>query len=172
MYVVSEREDAYRKGAGCGLRRGYPSMLYCRSGYQKENLVSFLGDQYKDVTIEYIFNDIYNKTNNIYSLYLAKDYLVRDDTVLLESDLIFEDTLLSDIVSSPEPNVAAVAKWEAWMDGTVVQLSGENEIAAFIPKKAFSFEPSDHIKTHFFPMLPLLFSGLSPFWRSVYPLTC
>jgi histidinol-phosphate/aromatic aminotransferase/cobyric acid decarboxylase-like protein/choline kinase len=86
---------------------------------------------------------VYNKTNNIYSLYLAKDYLVRDDTVLLESDLIFEDTLLSDIVSSPEPNVAAVAKWEAWMDGTVVQLSGENEIAAFIPAKAFSYDKKE-----------------------------
>jgi choline kinase len=124
--------------SGAGIRR-----CVIVAGYHKENLVSFLGNKYNDVAIEYVFNDVYHKTNNIYSLYLAKDYLLRDDTLLLESDLIFEASLLSDIVSSPELNVAAVAKWEAWMDGTVVQLSGDNEIAAFIPKKAFSYDKKE-----------------------------
>ncbi|MDR1470605.1 MAG: aminotransferase class I/II-fold pyridoxal phosphate-dependent enzyme [Spirochaetaceae bacterium] len=131
-------ERALDAVSGAGIRR-----CVIVAGYQKENLVSFLGNKYRDVEIDYVFNDVYHKTNNIYSLYLAKDYLVRDDTVLLESDLIFEDTLLLDIVSSPEKNVAAVAKWEAWMDGTVVQLSGDNEIAAFIPKKAFSYDQKE-----------------------------
>jgi histidinol-phosphate/aromatic aminotransferase/cobyric acid decarboxylase-like protein/choline kinase len=113
------------------------------AGYKKENVVSFLGNRYKDVDIEYVFNDVYDKTNNIYSLYLAKDYLLKDDTLLLESDLIFEDSLVCDMVASPDATVAAVAKWEAWMDGTVVELSGDNEILAFIPKKAFSYEKKE-----------------------------
>lgn len=43
----------------------------------------------------FVNNSIYDKTNNIYSLALAKEYLVQEDTLLLESDLIFEDSVLS-----------------------------------------------------------------------------
>jgi histidinol-phosphate/aromatic aminotransferase/cobyric acid decarboxylase-like protein/choline kinase len=108
-------------------------------GYKKENVMAFLGERYKNVEIIYVSNDIYDKTNNIYSLYLAKDFLQNDDTLLLESDLIFEPRLIADMLSSPEQTIAAVAPFEAWMDGTVVQLSENNTIASFIPKKFFNF---------------------------------
>jgi histidinol-phosphate/aromatic aminotransferase/cobyric acid decarboxylase-like protein/choline kinase len=112
-------------------------------GYKKENVISFLGNKYKNVEIIYVSNDIYDKTNNIYSLYLAKDYLLQDDTLLLESDLIFENSLISDMLAYHEPTIAAVACFESWMDGTVVQLTENKEIAAFIPKKLFSFNEKD-----------------------------
>lgn len=44
--------------------------------------------------IEYVENPIYYKTNNIYSLALAKDWLCSDDTLIFESDLIFEDEVI------------------------------------------------------------------------------
>jgi histidinol-phosphate/aromatic aminotransferase/cobyric acid decarboxylase-like protein/choline kinase len=110
---------------------------------KKENVIAFLGDRYKNVDITYVQNDIYDKTNNIYSLYLAKDYLVQDDTLLLESDLIFENRLISDMIACNEPTIAAVARFEAWMDGTVVQLTDNKDIAAFIPKKLFKFNEKD-----------------------------
>lgn len=112
-------------------------------GYKKENVMNFLGTRYKDIEILYVSNDIYYKTNNIYSLYLAKDYLLQDDTLLLESDLIFENRLIADIVSCQEPTLAAVAKYESWMDGTVVQLAQDNTIASFIPKKSFDYSHKD-----------------------------
>jgi histidinol-phosphate/aromatic aminotransferase/cobyric acid decarboxylase-like protein/choline kinase len=108
-------------------------------GYKKENVIAFLGNRYKNIEIVYISNDIYDKTNNIYSLYLAKDYLLQDDTLLLESDIIFEKHLVSDMLKSNEKTIAAVAKFEAWMDGTVVQLADNNKISAFIPKKLFDY---------------------------------
>jgi len=108
-------------------------------GYKKENVISFLGNRYKNVEIIYVSNDIYDKTNNIYSLYLAKDYLLQDDTLLLESDLIFENNLISDMLANPDPTIAAVARFESWMDGTVVEITENREIAAFIPKKLFNF---------------------------------
>jgi histidinol-phosphate/aromatic aminotransferase/cobyric acid decarboxylase-like protein/choline kinase len=112
-------------------------------GYKKDNLINFLGNKYKNVEIIYISNDIYNKTNNIYSLYLAKDFLLSDDTLLLESDLIFETNLVADMLANPEPTIAAVAKYESWMDGTVVQLSENNSIASFIPKKIFNYDEKE-----------------------------
>jgi len=112
-------------------------------GYKKENVIAFLGNRYKNVEIIYVSNDIYDKTNNIYSLYLAKDYLLQDDTILLESDLIFENRLITDMIADSEPTIAAVARFESWMDGTVVQITENKEIVAFIPKKLFTFNEKD-----------------------------
>jgi histidinol-phosphate/aromatic aminotransferase/cobyric acid decarboxylase-like protein/choline kinase len=112
-------------------------------GYKKENVIAFLGNKYKNIDITYISNDVYDKTNNIYSLYLAKDHLIQDDTILLESDLIFENRIVSEMLADTNPTIAAVAQFESWMDGTVVQLSDNNGIAAFIPKKLFNFDHKD-----------------------------
>ena len=63
-------------------------------GYKKDNLIKHVGNQYKNIKIQYVENPIYDTTNNIYSLYLAKDMLAQDDTILLESDLLFEEDIL------------------------------------------------------------------------------
>ena len=112
-------------------------------GYKGEELRRFIGDSYKGLPIEYIINPIYDKTNNIYSLSLAKEQLQQDDTLLIESDLIFEDRVLDKILSDPYPNIALVAKYESWMDGTVVMLDNDNNILNFVTKKAFNFDHKD-----------------------------
>ena len=109
-------------------------------GYKGEELRNFIGDSYKGLPIEYVVNPIYDVTNNIYSLSLAKEQLQEDDTLLIESDLIFEDKVLDKILSDPYPNIALVAKYESWMDGTVVTLDHDNNILNFVTKKAFDFD--------------------------------
>lgn len=114
-------------------------------GYKKDELISHIGDRYDDrIKIEYVHNDIYDKTNNIYSLALAKQYMLEEDTLLLESDLIFDDNMLELIISNPYPNLALVAKYETWMDGTMVRISEDNDIMSFIPKKAFKYSEIEH----------------------------
>jgi histidinol-phosphate/aromatic aminotransferase/cobyric acid decarboxylase-like protein/choline kinase len=111
-------------------------------GYEGENLVRYLNDGYKnDKDIEFVFinNTVYDKTNNIYSLYLAKDYFVEDDTILLESDLIYDKAIIKKIVENKNPNVATVAKYASWMDGTVVNVGEDNIITQFIEKKDFDY---------------------------------
>lgn len=112
-------------------------------GYQGQKLIDHIGDRYKDkLNIEYIHNPIYDKTNNIYSLALAKQQLSEDDTLLLESDLIFDNAMLDLIISDPYPNLALVAKYESWMNGTVVRISEDNSILNFIPKETFNYAES------------------------------
>jgi choline kinase len=113
------------------------------AGYEKDNLINFVGPRYKNIEIVWIINEVYNKTNNIYSLYLARDHLLRDDTLLLESDLIFEDRIITELLENPEPTLAVVAPYESWMDGTVVQISAENVITKFIPKTDFKYKKID-----------------------------
>lgn len=84
-------------------------------GYEKERLIEYIESLNINVPIEYVVNEQYKETNNIYSLYLAKDYL-KEETLLLESDLIFEEQVLEKIVNTKEANVAVVAKYENWME--------------------------------------------------------
>jgi histidinol-phosphate/aromatic aminotransferase/cobyric acid decarboxylase-like protein/choline kinase len=117
-------------------------------GYEGEKLRAFIGENYKGMNIEYVVNNVYNKTNNIYSLGLASKYLAEEDTILLESDLIFEECILSKIIKDPNPNIAVVAPFENWMDGTVTVLNEENNIISFIPKGAFNWKNcKDYYKT-------------------------
>ena len=108
-------------------------------GYKAENVKRLIGDRYKDIDIVYVENKIYDKTNNIYSLFLAREYLLEEDSLLLESDLIFESSVLRKIVENRYPNIALVDKYESWMDGTVVTLDEENKIEEFLTKDKFKY---------------------------------
>ena len=113
-------------------------------GYQGQNLIDYLGHRYDNhFPIEYVENPIYDKTNNIYSLALAKQQLQEDDTLLIESDLIYDDGLFQLLLNHPYPNLALVAKYESWMDGTMVRLDDEQNIVDFVSKEAFSFKEVD-----------------------------
>lgn len=110
------------------------------SGYKGDNLRRYINSNYSGWPIVFVDNPLYDKTNNIYSLWLAREYMVEDDTLLLESDLIFADSILQTAVNSEYPNVALVAKYQTWMDGTMVRIDEDNNIVNFIPKKAFKYE--------------------------------
>ncbi len=117
-------------------------------GYKGENVKKFLLEECKNPKIKemelvFIDNNIYDKTNNIYSLYLAKDELSKDDTILLESDLIYDYSIIKRLVKSRYENLVSVAKYEQWMDGTVIKIDSNNNILEFIEKKNFSFDEID-----------------------------
>ena len=117
-------------------------------GYEGQKLIDYIGTLGIQTPITFIENPIYDKTNNIYSLALAKDWLVKDDTLLFESDLIFEDAVLDALVNDPRDTLALVDKYESWMDGTCVKLAENDSIEAFVPGKKFKFnEIKDYYKT-------------------------
>lgn len=114
------------------------------TGYKGRELEAYVGSEYKGLKIEYIYNPVYDRTNNIYSLSLAKDRLQEDDTLLIESDLIFDDALFPMIVDNPYPDLAMVAKYESWMDGTMVCIDDADNIVNFVPKAAFEYADAGH----------------------------
>ena len=113
-------------------------------GYEGKKLKDYLGDSYQGLKIEYVDNPVYDKTNNIYSLFLARDKMVEDETILVESDLIFQDGMFDLLVNNPYPNLALVAKYESWMDGTMVRIDEDNNIINFITKEAFNYNDIDN----------------------------
>ena len=125
------------------LERQELSRIVIVVGYEGKKLMDYIATLDVKTPIVYVENNIYNKTNNIYSLALAKDYLCEEDTLLFESDLIFEDAVIDAIVSDPRPSLALVDKYESWMDGTCVTLNEQDEIKAFVPGKHFDFSRKD-----------------------------
>lgn len=109
-------------------------------GYEGTKLMDYIHTLDIRTPIVFVQNPIYNKTNNIYSLYLAREYLCMEDTLLLESDLIFEDSVLDVLLGDPRDTLALVDKYESWMDGTCVILNEDDTIRTFVPGKHFRFE--------------------------------
>ena len=110
------------------------------TGYQGEKLRNYISTLNVKTPIEYVDNPIYATTNNIYSLWLAKKHLLQDDTLLFESDIIFEDSVVEKLIDNMYPSLALVSKYESWMDGTVVKLGKDGEIDKFIPGTEFCYE--------------------------------
>lgn len=113
-------------------------------GYGAENLRRHIAENHPGLNIVFIENSVYDKTNNIYSLWLARELMAEDETLLLESDLIFDDEVLRLALDSEDENVALVAKYHTWMDGTMVRIDNDRNIVNFIPKTAFSYADTAH----------------------------
>ena len=130
------------------IERQHLSRIVIVVGYEGQKLIDYINTLDIKTPIVYIDNPIYDKTNNIYSLALAKEWLCKEDTLLFESDLIFEDSILDDLISDSRETLAVVDKYESWMDGTCVKLSEDDSIDAFVPGKKFKFnEIKEYYKT-------------------------
>ncbi len=117
-------------------------------GHGADEVRAFLGDEQAGIPVHYVTNPVYAETNNIYSLLLARDYLEQDDTLLLESDVVFEPEILLACVSHPAPNVAVVAAYEPWMDGTVTVLDECQRVVRIVSKREFCrAESAGYFKT-------------------------
>lgn len=112
-------------------------------GYEGQKLIDFIKTLEINTKIEYIDNPIYDKTNNIYSLALANEYLIKEDTLLFESDLIFEESLVDCLLEDERETLALVDKYESWMDGTCMVLDEADDIVDFIPGKYLNFQERD-----------------------------
>lgn len=114
-------------------------------GYEGKKLMDYIGTLDIQTPICFVNNPVYDKTNNIYSLSLAKEYLVKEDTLLLESDLIFEDSVLDVLMEDSRESLVLVDKYTSWMDGTCVKIGPEDTIEAFIPKSNIDFRDASNL---------------------------
>ena len=108
-------------------------------GYESRKLIEYINTLGITTPITFVDNPIYDKTNNIYSLSLAKDYMREDDTLLFESDIILEDRILTGLIEDPRETLALVDEYKPWMDGTCLRLDANDRIIDFISGKKFDF---------------------------------
>jgi choline kinase len=97
------------------------------TGYMEQHIKDVLGDRVGGVKIDYVFSSLYDATNNIYSLWMARK-VVNEPFLLLESDLVFDVSLLTTML---HPDKIAVAKMQPWMSGTFVTIDKNKRVKAF-----------------------------------------
>ena len=97
------------------------------TGHEKESIMNYLGEKSGDISIEYIHSPLYKTTNNIYSLWMARN-IINEPFVLFESDLVMSSTLLDEMVY---PDRMAVALMQPWLNGTTVSVNKANMVTKF-----------------------------------------
>ncbi|WP_278890260.1 phosphocholine cytidylyltransferase family protein, partial [[Ruminococcus] lactaris] len=112
-------------------------------GYEGQKLVNYIESLNVATPITYIWNNDYEKTNNIYSLSLAKEHLCEDDTILLESDLVFDEAIIDGVLTDERKSLAVVDKFESWMDGSCMIIDDADRIIDFVPGKYFNFNDKE-----------------------------
>ena len=117
-------------------------------GHLKEMIFASIGNYFHGMKITYVESDSYDVTNNIYSLWLAREYLT-EDIILLEADIFFERELIERLLGGEGDNRAAVARHQSWMSGSVVRLNKNARITALIESKhqLADFDYTDTFKT-------------------------
>ena len=75
------------------------SDIIITTGYFEQKIKDFIQERFPQLNITYVRNPIYDKTNYIYSLWLAKDLIGYDDIILLHADLIYEPKLMKYIIN-------------------------------------------------------------------------
>ena len=97
------------------------------TGHLEERIRNFLETRAGNLTIEYVFSPLYKTTNNIYSLWMARN-MINEPFLLIESDLVFDPSLLSEMLY---PDRIAIAKMKPWLNGSTVTINASNTINAF-----------------------------------------
>jgi choline kinase len=92
-------------------------------GYLAERVRATYGARFGNVRLSYVENPVFESTNTLYGLWMAR-HQMDDDILLLEADRLYEPEVIAEIVSSPFEDVALVDALRPHMDGTVVFTDG------------------------------------------------
>lgn len=107
------------------------------TGYLDHCVREFLQNKAPDLQVDYVFNPVYQTTNNIYSLWLARQ-TVQEPFLLIESDLVFEQSMLKEMLT---PDKIAISNLLPWMNGTTVELNAQNGVTAFHVERGVNNSP-------------------------------
>jgi choline kinase len=97
------------------------------TGHLEDCIRNFLETRAGNIKVEYVFSPLYKTTNNIYSLWMARE-IINEPFVLIESDLVFDPSLLTDMLY---PDRIAIARMEPWLNGSTVTVNPSNTVDAF-----------------------------------------
>lgn len=103
------------------------------TGYLHEMIEDFIAEKYGNaINVRFIHNEVYDSTNNIYSLWLARPEAEGEDVLLLDSDLLYDPKIIERVMECPNDNVLTLIRHELGEeemkvvtadDGSIVEIS-------------------------------------------------
>lgn len=102
------------------------------TGYKGDILKDYVQNLRINTPVVFVDNSDYRHTNNIYSLWLTREFLEEMDSLVLESDMIFEDRVIEKMLAVDNGCGTFIARPRPWMDGSIVKLDKDNNIVYFV----------------------------------------
>lgn len=99
MTVVSSHETILSRQLTMLATAGIQEVVIT-TGYYDGVLVNYCNSLGLPLRFTFVKNPVYDKTNYIYSIYCAREYL-DDDIILMHGDLVFETEVLDRVLASP-----------------------------------------------------------------------
>lgn len=106
-------------GERCLLERAFDALIQngfdefiIVTGYRQQQIVDFLQAHYPTQDITFIYNDRYESTNNIYSLWLTRPYTDGEEILLLDSDIVFDPQIVEKLLHSDKDDILALNRHE------------------------------------------------------------
>lgn len=122
-------------GSKCLLARVIDSLLSNNvrdiiivTGYLQDMIRDFVSSNYPNLHVEYIFNEKYASTNNIYSLWMTKDKIVGNDMLLMDSDILFDPAIITTLLTSTYPNCLALNRHQLGEEEIKVVVDGSDKV--------------------------------------------
>ena len=131
-------------GERCLLERAFDALIQngfnefiIVTGYRQQQIVDFLQAHYPAQSITFIYNDKYESTNNIYSLWLTRPYTEGEEVLLLDSDIVFDPQIVEKLLRSDKADVLALNRHELGAEEIKVIVDNEQKVSAAYTQALF-----------------------------------
>jgi len=104
-------------------------------GYMKNVVKDKIGNTFNGMKITYVDNDVYNITNTMYSLWLAKKWVENSNFLFIEGDMFIEHVIINRLISQEKEDVIVVDEYNENAHGLCVIPSSENTVKKMILTK-------------------------------------
>lgn len=98
------------------------------TGYLHEMIETLIASRYPSVQTEFIYNEQYETTNNIYSLWMTRESVLNQEILLLDSDILFDARIITSLLRSPHPNCLALNRHPLGEEEIKVVVDTNNKI--------------------------------------------
>jgi len=110
------------------------------TGYKEDMIKNYINENFSQINVEFITNSNYANNNNSYSLWMTKQF-VKDDVILLDSDILFDKLIIGDLLNSSHENCLAVNVTDD-LDEEQIKVITDNENRILHIGKQFSIYES------------------------------
>ena len=98
------------------------------TGYLHNLIEDFVSNRYPGLKVTFIHNEVYDSTNNIYSLYLARPVAEGSEVLLLDSDLVYDPEIARLVVAAPDDNVLTLIRHDLGEEEMKVVTDAQGQI--------------------------------------------
>lgn len=109
------------------LQNGFQELVIV-TGYRQQQIVDFVQTVYPALKVAFIYNDKYESTNNIYSLWLTRPYVDKQNVLLLDSDILFDPQIVAELLDYEEADALALNEHELGEEEIKVIADAENKV--------------------------------------------